>query len=130
MFVCKGFLIEHRFSKPRVRGSNPLGRAKKTLVLNPHFRCCIKDSINIYFYLLISQSLASLNRYIKSKPNLLAITTSIQVDTKSILLRHLICCDVRQKVHLLFHMKEVTQRRHSAVTSFPGFQRRLIWFSN
>jgi len=27
MFVFKGFLIEHRFSKPRVRGSNPLGRA-------------------------------------------------------------------------------------------------------
>ena len=50
MFVFKGFLIEHRFSKPRVTGSNPLGRAKKTLVLNPHFRCCIKDSINIYFY--------------------------------------------------------------------------------
>ena len=42
--------IEHRFSKPRVTSSNLVGRAKKTLVLNPHFRCCIKDSINIYFY--------------------------------------------------------------------------------
>ena len=39
-----------RISKPRVRGSNPPGRAKKTLVLNSHFRCCIKDSRNIYFY--------------------------------------------------------------------------------
>jgi len=63
------------------------------LVLNPYFRCCIKDSINIYFYALMVQSWSSLNRYIKSKPNLLAITTSIQVGTKSILLRYLVCLE-------------------------------------
>ena len=34
MFVYKGFLIEHRFSKPRVRGSNPLGRANNLSIIN------------------------------------------------------------------------------------------------
>ena len=115
-----------RISKPRVRGSNPLGRAKKTLVLNPHFRCCTKDSKNIYFYLFIVMSLSCLEVYIKSNPNLLAITTYGQVDTKSILLRHLICCDERHEVHILFHMTEVTQQWHSAIASLPVFQRRLI----
>jgi len=130
MFVFKGFLIEHRFSKPRVTSSNLVGRAKKTLVLNPHFRCCIKDSRNIYFYLCFvpfsfhSRSILSI--YIKSNPYLLAILNSEQVDSFYIVLRRLITFSNHRTVHSLFHMESYIARTARTRFSLAPTQRRLI----
>ena len=97
-------------SKPRVTSSNLVGRAKPTALRLTNFRCCTKDSIQIYFYLLISKSLASMTVYIESNPNLLANLNSLHLDSFYIVLRRLITFSSQRTVHSLFHMESYIAR--------------------